>query len=198
MSAESKHEQVTLRDGKQVVIQPLKADRGPALLEFFRSMPESDRLYLRDDVTKPEWLERLVRRVQSGEVFPLIAEAGGTIIGEATLYRTLHGWTTHVGEVRVTVAPEHRRKGLGHALSREMVRLATSKGLEKLVIQVMESQVAARRLFGHLGFLQEAVLRSHVKDIRGHKRDLLIMSNDTSHIWQAMEEMVADFSPTME
>jgi L-amino acid N-acyltransferase YncA len=197
MSADSSPEKVTLRDGSQVVIRPLETDRAHLLLEFYRSLPEEDRLYLRDDVTKPEWLDRFVRRVQSGEIISIVAECNGAIVGEATLYRSLHGWTTHVGEVRVTVAPSHRRKALGHALCREVVRLATGRGVEKLIAQIMENQVAARRMFDHLGFLQEAVLRDHVKDIRGHKRDLLIMANDVSHIWHAMEAMLADYSPTV-
>jgi L-amino acid N-acyltransferase YncA len=197
MSADSMHEQVTLRDGSRVVIATLGAGQAQALLEFYRNLPEADRLYLRDDVTKPEWLERFIARMQSGEVISLVAMADGTIVGEASLYRTLHGWTRHVGEVRVTVGPSHRRKALGHALCREVVRLATGRGVEKLVAQILENQIAARRMFDHLGFLQEAVLRDHVKDIRGHKRDLLIMSNDVSHIWHAMEAMLADYSPTV-
>ena len=43
--------------------------------------------------------------------------------------------------------------------------------------------------------LQEAVLRGHVKDIRGARRDLLILANDVSHIWAAMEALVADTPP---
>jgi L-amino acid N-acyltransferase YncA len=198
MGADGMHEQVTLRDGRRVAIQPLETARAQALLEFFRLLPEGDRLNLRDDVTKPEWLDRFVRRVESGEVIEIVAESAGEIIGEATLYRWLHGWMMHLGEVRVTVAPAHRRKGLGHALSREIVRLATGMGVEKLIVQITEDQIAARRMFDHLGFLQEAVLRNHVKDIRGHNRDLLVMSNDVSHIWHAMEALLADYSPTME
>jgi L-amino acid N-acyltransferase YncA len=198
MSVENTPEKVMLRDGSQVAIQPLKADRAQALLEFFRLLPEGDRLNLRDDVTKPEWLDRFVRRVEGSEVIEIVAESAGEIVGEATLYRWLHGWMMHLGEVRVTVAPAPRRKGMGHALAREIVRQATGMGVEKLIVQITEDQVAARRLFDHLGFLQEAVLRNHVKDIRGHKRDLLIMANDVSHIWHAMEAMLADYSPTME
>jgi len=189
-------QKVTLRDDSHIEIRPLDADHAPALLDFYRSLPEGDRLYLREDVTKPEWLERFVALVQRGEVVSLTAVAGNAIVGEATLHRSLHGWTMHVAEVRVNVAPEYRRKALGHALCREIVRLAISSGVEKLVAHIMENQIAARRMFDHLGFLQEAVLRDHVKDIRGKKRDLLVMSSDVSHIWHAMEALVADYSPT--
>jgi L-amino acid N-acyltransferase YncA len=189
---------VTLRDGTAVVIKPLDVEEASAVLKFYRSLPEEDRLFLRDDVTKPEWLRRFVARIESGEVVSLVAEAQGKIVGEATLYRALHGWTVHVAELRVAVAPAMRRSGLGTTLARELVRLATRMGVEKMVIQVVENQVGARKMFRKLGFRQEAVLRGHVKDIHGMKRDLIVGSNDISHIWDAMESLVADFSPSVE
>ncbi len=189
---------VTLRDGTVVTIRPLGAADAPALLDFYRALPEEDRLSLRDDVTKPEWLRRFVARIESGEVVSLVAERDGGIVAEASLYRALHGWTRHVGEVRVSVAPALRRSGLGSALARELVKLATHMGVEKMIAQVVDNQLAARRLFRKLGFKQEAVLRGHVKDIHGKKHDLLIGANDVSHIWEAMEALVADYSPSVE
>ena len=67
-----------------------------------------------------------------------------------------------------------------------------------MIIQVVENQVGARKMFRKLGFRQEAVLRGHVKDIHGMKRDLIVGANDVSHIWDAMESLVADFSPSVE
>jgi len=189
---------VALRDGVAVVIKPLDVEEAPAVLKFYRSLPEEDRLFLRDDVTKPEWLRRFVARIESGEIVSLVAETDGRIVGEATLYRAQHGWTKHVAEIRVAVAPAMRRGGLGYALARELVRLATRVGVEKLVIQVVENQLGARKMFRKLGFRQEAVLRGHVKDIHGMKRDLIVAANDISHIWDAMESLVADFSPSLE
>ena len=198
MKLEGFPQDVALRDGVTVVIKPLDVEEASAVLKFYRSLPEEDRLFLRDDVTKPEWLRRFVARIESGEVVSLVAEAHGKIVGEATLYRALHGWTVHVAELRVAVAPAMRRSGLGTTLARELVRLATRMGVEKMVIQVVENQVGARKMFRKLGFRQEAVLRGHVKDIHGMKRDLIVGSNDISHIWDAMESLVADFSPSVE
>jgi len=189
---------VALRDGAAVVIKPLDVEEAPAVLKFYRSLPEEDRLFLRDDVTKPEWLRRFVARIESGEIVSLVAESDGKIVGEATLYRAQHGWTKHVAELRIAVAPALRRSGLGTTLARELVRVATRLGAEKMVIQVVENQLGARKMFRKLGFRQEAVLRGHVKDIHGMKRDLIVAANDISHIWDAMESLVADFSPSLE
>jgi L-amino acid N-acyltransferase YncA len=94
-------------------------------------------------------------------------------------------------------SPRQRHGGLGSVLARDLVKLAIGLGVEKMIVQMVESQLSARRLFEKLGFRQEAVLRAHVKDIHGIKRDLVIASNDVSHLWEAMEALVSDFSPTV-
>ena len=198
MKLEGFPQDATLRDGTTVTVRPLEAADAPQLLAFYRALPEEDRLSLRDDVTKPEWLQRFVAHIESGEVSSLIAERDRAIVAEASLYRALHGWMRHVGEVRVNVAAPLRRAGLGTALTRDLVKLAGQVGVEKMIVQVVDNQVAARRVFRKLGFKQEAVLRGHVKDIHGKKHDLLVGANDVSHIWEQMEALVSDYSPSVE
>jgi L-amino acid N-acyltransferase YncA len=183
---------LTLRDGTSLTVRPVKRGDQPALLGFYREMPQEDRLFLKDDVTTESWADRFIRRIERGEALSLVAEKDGAILAEATLYRPRHGWSAHVGELRVAVARSHRRRGLATSLAGILVKLATDQGADKIVVEVVENQVAALRTFVKLGFQQEAVLRGHVKDIRGARRDLLILANDVSHIWAAMEALVAD------
>ena len=186
---------LTLRDGTPFTVRPVKRGDQPALLAFYRELPQEDRLFLKDDVTTESWADRFIRRIERGEALSLVAEKDGAILAEATLYRPRHGWSAHVGELRAAVARSHRRKGLATALAGMLVKVATDQGADKLIVEVVENQVAALRTFAKLGFQQEAVLRGHVKDIRGARRDLLILANDVSHIWAAMEALVADSSP---
>jgi RimJ/RimL family protein N-acetyltransferase len=152
-------------------------------------------MVLKDDVMTDGWAERFLARVERKEVVSLVARKGRVVVGEATLYLTLHGWTRHVGEIRVAVDRAERRKGLGTELAEALVKAATDLGIEKIIVQVVENQVAARRTFEKLGFHKDAVLPHHVMDTAGIKRDLLIMANDVSQIWAAMEAMVQDYSP---
>jgi len=184
--------------GRQVTIRPMDPGDGPAVLEFYRGLPEEDRLFLRDDVTTPEWLERFVRSIDRETAISLVAEREGKIVGNATLYRTRFGWTAHVAQIRVAVARELQRKGIGTALAHELVRLAIGFGTEKLVAEVVDNQVGAKRAFEKLGFLPEAVLKGHVKDIHGIRRNLMILSSDVSHAWHAMEALTSDYSPSRE
>jgi RimJ/RimL family protein N-acetyltransferase len=198
MSLEGFPESVTLRDGTQILVRPMQPDDGPALLAFFRSLPEEDRLFLREDVTKEEVVDRFVRHLDYDAVLPLIAEHQGRIIGDGTLHRNRYGWASHVGEIRVVVDPGFHRRGLGGAIARLLVKHATAVGLDKLVAEVVENQVGAKRAFGKLGFYPEAILKGHIKDIHGTKRDLVILANDVSHIWETMEAMISDYSPALE
>ena len=190
--------EVTLRDGTKVTIRQTKREDGPALLQFFRALPEEDRLFLRDDVTNPEFMEEFVQKIDYDTMVPLCAEQEGKIVGNATLYRTRHGWTAHVAQIRVVVARSMQRRGLGTELARGLVRIAINMGLDKMIAQVVDNQVSAQRAFEKLGFHKEAVLKNHVKDIFGRSHDLIIMSNDVSHIWEAMESVAASYLPAME
>jgi len=183
---------IHLRDGLTLSVRPTAQGDEAALLAFYRELPQEDRLFLKDDVTTASWAERFIRRIGRGEATSLIAELDGKVLAEATLYRATHGWSTHVGEVRVAVARAYRRKGLATALAGLLVKLATDQGADKIIVEVVENQVAALRTFEKLGFHKEAVLRDHVKDRNGIRRDLLILANDVSHIWAAMEALVAD------
>lgn len=186
---------VTLRDGTAITLLPLQQSCANALLSFYRHLPEEDRRVLKDDVTTTEWAEGFLKKVETQEVISLVAKAGGKVVGEATLYRALRGWTRHVGEMRVTVAAAYRRKGMASALAGAMVKVATDLGIEKIIVQVVDNQLGARRTFEKLGFHKEAVLPHHVMDVSGTKRDLIILANDVSQIWAAMESANQDFAP---
>jgi RimJ/RimL family protein N-acetyltransferase len=197
MTLEGFPRHVTLHGGEEIVIRPMTAADAATVLAFFRALPEEDRQFLNDDVTDPEWLERFVRRVDNETFVSLVAVANGAVVGNATFARTVHGWTRHVAEIRVVVARDYQRKGLGTALAKVVVRLATAMGIEKMTANVVDNQIGAKRAFEKLGFKPEAVLKDHVKDIRGSKRDLVVMSDDISHLWEAMEALVSDYSPTV-
>jgi len=186
---------IALRDDSNVVVTPLQPSCSGALLAFYRALPEEDRLVLKEDVTSADWAAGFLSKVEAKEVISLVAKANNKVVGEASLYRTQHGWTRHVGEIRVTVAVAWRRRGLATALASALVRIATELGIEKIIVQVVDNQVAARRTFERLGFHRDAILPHHVMDLSGTKRDLIILANDVSQIWAAMEAANQDCTP---
>src|SRR4029434_235357 len=86
---------VIVKDDLEVEIWPMTADDAPALLEFYRSLPPADRLYLREDVTKPESMMRWVESIESEQGWHLLAGYEGRIIADAELDHQFYGWSRH-------------------------------------------------------------------------------------------------------
>ncbi len=186
---------ITLHDGPAVTVRLMTVADSAAMLAFFQGLPEEDRMFLRNDVTKPEVVDRFVRDVDHELVIGLVAEVSGRIVASATLQREHYGWAAHVGEMRLVVAHDFQRKGLGVLLVRMLVKAAASSGLDLILVRIMDGEFVAMHMIERLGFVHEAVLRNHVRDILGRRRDLHIYTNDVSHIWESMERLNADFHP---
>jgi GNAT superfamily N-acetyltransferase len=166
-----------LRDGQEVAVRPMTLRDEGTLLDFFRRLPEEERFYLKDDVTAPGVIAGWVRALDYERVLPLLAVQHRHIVGDATLHRRRGGAHRHMGEVRVTVDPAWRGRGLGTALLRELVGCASQVGLETLVFELIaEVQDEAIDAAGRAGFLVAARLVNHVKDMQGKPHDLVMMS----------------------
>jgi RimJ/RimL family protein N-acetyltransferase len=165
-----------IQDHREVELWPMTADDAPALLEFYRSLPAEDLLYLREDVTRREAMDRWVDGIESEQVWHLLAGWEGRIIADGELDFPYYGWTRHVGEVRLVVARGFRGTGLSRMMFRELLAQALDEGLHKVIVQMMLNQHAAIHMCTKLGFRQEAVLSEHVQDQHGHLCDMVIMA----------------------
>lgn len=182
--------EITLKDGSKVVLRPMVKEDKERLREFFLNLPEEDRLFLRDDVTKEEVIETWVRDLNYQRVLPILALVGERVVGDATLHRRPFGWMRHIGEIRIVVAREFQRRGLGSLLAKEIFHQALKAGLEKLVAEMMADQPAALKVFEKLGFKKEAVFIKHVIDLKGKKHDLVVMTSDVADLWKRIEELI--------
>ena len=179
---------IILRDRSAVTLRPMVREDKEGLLTFFRRLPPEDRQFLKDDVTRAEIIETWARDLNYDRVLPILAEFEGRIVGDATLHRQAYGWMRHVGEIRLVTDPYLRRRGLATAMAREIFYLALQAGLDKMVAEMVADQVAAIKVFGKLGFQQEARLVNHVVDLQGRKHDLVIMTTDIPALMQKMQE----------
>lgn len=188
--------EVHLPDGRVVVIRETLLSDEAGLLRFFRGLPKADRLFLRNDVTRPEVAHRLVRDTER-MILSLVGESGGEIVASATLERSRYGWTAHVAEIRLVIARPFQRMGLAKIMTRFLIHSAPSAGIEKVFVSIPDGRRPLLEGMQRMGFEEEAVLRRHVKDISGRLRDLHLLSNDVSHVWQAVEDLTRDFDPMM-
>ncbi|MGC8886364.1 MAG: GNAT family N-acetyltransferase [Verrucomicrobiia bacterium] len=182
-----------LRNNIEIVIRPLEKNDAAGLLAFFSALPEEDRLFLKDDVTKEETIARWMEELDYSRVFPLVAIAENKIIGDATLHFSRVGWSKHLAELRCVVARNYQKMGLGTLLMRELVIYAQQKGVEKIVAQMMDTQLGAQKAFERIGFKKEAELKGFVVDLLGKKHNLIIMVNDVSELWKKMEDVLLDY-----
>ena len=181
-----------LKDGTEVVIRPLSKDDLDRSLEFFQGLPEEDREYLRGDVTRPDVVERRIRQIDAGKVKRLAALVNDRIVADGALELAGHDWTCHVGELRLIVARDFQRRGLGMLMARELYALAASEKVEQVLVSMMRPQTAARSIFRRLGFREEIMLPNHVRDRSGRTQDLILMRCDLEAAWQELENFFAD------
>jgi ribosomal protein S18 acetylase RimI-like enzyme len=152
-----------------------------ALERFLDEIPDADRTFLKEDVADPDVVAAWVLPGDARS----IAVEGGDVVGYVAVI-ALHGWSSHVGEVRIVVDPDHRGRGVGQALARHAVLEALELGVAKLVVEVIADQEALIAMFVALGFEPEALLIDHVRDRSGDLRDLLVLAHSVQDQWASM------------
>ncbi len=167
-----------LKDGSRVILRPLVKEDRDKLLDFFRRLEEKEISFLRNDVRDPAVIDHWVDNIDYSRVFPLVAEAEGRIVGDATLHMRKVGWKRHLGNVRVVVARDYQNRGLGTLLINEIVELAGELGLEKLLAEIHLQATKALTAFKKAGFSVKAVFEDLVKDPAGKSSDLVVMVCD--------------------
>ena len=161
---------------RPVSVRLMGASDKDAMLEFARSLPPEDLLFLHTDITDPASEEEWIASIERGTTVTLVAEANGLLAGYASLHVNPLRWTRQVGEIAINVIPEWRSRGLGEGLCAEIMALAGILRLRKITAQMVAEHKSARALFERLGFHVEALLPDWVEDREGHCRDLLLMA----------------------
>jgi len=169
--------EVCLRDGSRILVKALEAGDEQALLDFFLRIPEEERFFLKEDVTAPDVVHRWVRERDFRRALALLAVDGSRIVADAVLVRRRGNSRSHIGEIRVVVAPEYRDHGLGTALIRELCDIADDAGLEKVMFElVADKEQEAIRAAEWLGFLRVATIEGGAVDPLGHHHDVVLMA----------------------
>ena len=162
-------------------IRELQAEDRDAVERFVERVPEGDRTFFKEDVEAPGVLDAWTRPGTARAV----AVEDGEVVGYVAVV-PLHGWSSHVGEVRVIVDPGRRGRGIGRALARRAVLEAVELELRKMVVEVVADQEPTIAMFPSLGFDPEALLTDQVRDQSGALRDLMILAHSVEEQWSSM------------
>ncbi|MBN2620283.1 GNAT family N-acetyltransferase [candidate division WOR-3 bacterium] len=182
--------EVKLKTGDTVILRPMVKEDEQRLLDFFKRLPEKDRLYLKHDVTDPAIMHGWVENINYEHVTPIIAEKGDQIIGDATLHLKTIQDPHSIGEIRIVTDKDFRRIGLGTRLAREIYFLALSRKMNRLVAEVVEDQEHVIEAFTQLGFRPDKVLKDKAVDLHGKKHNLVIMAADIDDLWTTIKEQL--------
>ena len=106
----------------------------------------------------------------------LVAETQGRVVALLDFSAKIRWKARHSGELGLSVHPEYQRQGLGRAMMEVLIAWARSApGVEKLILQVFETNHKAILLYQSLGFKEEGRFVKGIKQSNGAYVDLIQM-----------------------
>jgi RimJ/RimL family protein N-acetyltransferase len=187
---------VTLRSGLKLTLRPMMPEDREQLDRFVSTLPENERLFLRDDIINPDMIDSKVHEIIEADALTILAIHEGEIVGVARIRRYPFAWNRHMGNIRFTVSPAFRKKGMARTLLGEVFCKALPTGIEKVIAEVVRGQDDALNALIRLGFSEEAVLKNHHLDPKGSRHDVYFMSSDLDHLWDKWRQYCETVSGT--
>ncbi len=166
---------ITLQDGLRVILRPLTPKDRDALVALFASLPAEETQYFRSNVSNPELVASWADKVDYSKVFPLVAVVGDRIVGNCTLHLGI-GHTRHVAEIRMFLARDFRRRGIGSAMLKALIDISRRLGLRQLIAEIVENQPAVVHAFEHLGFERQAIFKDMFMTPEGDTLDMIVLT----------------------
>lgn len=162
---------VTLPDGGRVLLRPLTPEDRQALIDLFAPTSADDRRYMRHNVNDPEVVGRWVDELDYDKVLPLVAVINDRLVGNATLHFS-EGPARHRAEVRIFLAKEIRRRGVGSRMLLALSELAKRRSIYMIEAQIISDQTSVIKSFQKLGFELKCVLDDYFILPDGELRDV--------------------------
>ncbi len=167
---------VTLPDGLRVLVRPLAPKDGDALVALFTNLGTTETQFFRSKITSPEVVASWAEKPDYAKIFPLVAVIGDRIVGNSTLHLG-SGYTRHVAEIRIFLAREFRRRGLGSALIKGQLEIAHKLGLHQVHAEVVENTPQVIHAFERLGFERQFAWKDLFMTSDGETLDMIVLVN---------------------
>ena len=116
-------------------------------------------------------------RIEKGEVFRIIADAGGHAIGQVRIERaTVQSTVANVGDLYVS--GPFRAFGVSAKLIESAVEMANENGIETLEIEVMKSDTAIIEAYRNWGFEERPTITLQKKITAEGSKEVFDVSED--------------------
>jgi L-amino acid N-acyltransferase YncA len=165
---------VTLKDGVNVLLRPMTPEDEKSLVELFTPISEEDLRYLRDNVKDPAVINGWCENLDYTQVLPLLALVKDRVVGEATLHFR-SGPKRHLGEVRIFLSKDFRRRGLGTKMLNKLIELARKQDLHTLIAEIVADQSKVIKAFQNIGFGLRCTYDDYFMLPDGDTRDVSIL-----------------------
>ena len=168
-------EMVTLKDGAYVLLRPMITKDLHRLLEFYSAVSEEDLRYFRDYVKEPGVVQGWCDNLNYDHVLPILALVKERVVGCASLH-FFEGPKRHVAELRLYLARDFRKRGLGMKMIRTLIDLARKQGMGILFAEVVSDRTEVVKAFETLGFRTKTTLDDYFMFPDGECRDVVLMT----------------------
>jgi L-amino acid N-acyltransferase YncA len=168
-------ELVTLKDGVYVLLRPMLAEDEKHLIEFYSAVGEDDMHFFRHNVKDLALIHSWFEHLNYSEVLPILAYVKEHVVGSATLH-FFEGPKRHIGEVRLFLAKDFRKRGLGMKMIRALIDLSHRQGLSILQAEVIAEQTKVVKAFETAGFKSRALLDDYFLFPDGDTCDVVLMT----------------------
>jgi L-amino acid N-acyltransferase YncA len=168
-------EMVTLKDGVHVLLRSMVKEDRAHLDELYLTASDEDLRYLRDNVKDPAILQGWCDNLNYDNILPILALVKDRAVGSGTL-RFLKGPKRHMGEVRMFLCKDFRKRGLGMKIIRVLVEFARRQGLALLVAEITSDQTKVVRAFEQIGFKSQCTLENYFMFPDGDCSDVALLT----------------------
>jgi len=176
--------EVVLKSGEEIVLRPIEESDISAVLSFYKGMPTDEQWFYEEDPADPDVVQKWIQAVRSRETLSVLALHDERVIAHAALLTRGHGSRSHIGQVRIRIAPDYRGKRLGNWMLFDLIRRAMDLGLEILradfPVGVEEDAADALR---NWDFHESAFLQGYLRDPGGTPRDARILLKRLHKEW---------------
>ncbi len=166
---------VKLRDGTECVIRPVGKRDDVRLQKFFLSVPEEERLFIKQPITNRTLFRHWCREPDFERNLPLLILHGKKVIGEATLHQRWGGWKRHVGLITLLTHPAYRGRDVSKVLVSELIEVARHCGLHRLEAELNGERKIAINVLEQLGFSPLMRLSDYVMDMKAVTHEYVLM-----------------------
>jgi RimJ/RimL family protein N-acetyltransferase len=168
-------EMVTLKDGTYVLLRPMVSEDESRLMDFYSAVSDEDLRLFRHRVKERALIREWSEHLDYGRVLPLLALVKDRVVGNISLH-FCEGPKRHTAEIRLFLAKDYRRRGLGTKILRTLIDLARKQGLGVLMVEIVADDANAIKAFEGLGFKPQATLQDGFMFPDGEAHDLVLLT----------------------